>query len=103
MSSLATEIQEPRVQNISINDDTLSVELVDGRTIITPLVWYPRLWHGTSKERNNFEIIGEETLIYWPDLDEYLSVSGIVAGRKSGESAQSLKRWLEERKPALQV
>ena len=97
MNSLAIEIQEARAQNVAVSEDSLTVDLVDGRTIIVPLVWYPRLWYGTLKERSNFEIIGDGTLIHWPDLDEDLSVSGILAGRQSGESPQSLKKWLAER------
>lgn len=93
----ALEIQEPSAQNITVSEAALTVDLVDGRTIIVPLVWYPRLWHGTPEERNHFEIIGEGTLIHWPDLDEDLSVSGLLAGRRSGESPRSLKRWLEAR------
>jgi len=71
--------------------------LVDGRTIIAPLMWYPRLWYGSSEERNNYEIIGDGTLIHWPDLDEDLSVSGLLAGRRSRESRKSLMKWLAER------
>ena len=97
MISLVTEIQESRAQNVTVSEDSLKVDLVDGRTIIVPLGWYPRLWHGTSEERGKFEIIGDGTLIHWPDLDEDLSVSGILAGRHSGESQKSLKRWLENR------
>jgi hypothetical protein len=97
MSSLAIDTQEPRAQDMTISEDSLSVDLFDGRTIIVPLIWYPRLWHGTEEERKNFEIIGNGTLIHWPELDEDLSVSGILAGRRSGESQKSLKRWLEER------
>ena len=97
MSSLAIDTQEPRAQDMTISEDSLSVDLFDGRTIIVPLIWYPRLWHGTEKERKNFEIIGNGTLIHWPDLDEDHSVSGILAGRRSGESQKSLKKWLEER------
>ena len=97
MNSLAIDTQEPRAQDITISEDSLSVDLWDGRTIIVPLIWYPRLWHGSEEERKNFEIIGNGTLIHWPDLDEDLSVSGILAGRRSGESQKSLKRWLEER------
>ena len=98
MNSLAIiEIQEASAQNVTVSEDSLTVDLVDGRTIIVPLVWYARLWHGTPEERNNFEIIGDGALIHWPDLDEDLSVSGILAGRQSGESPQSLKRWLEKR------
>jgi len=98
MDSLAIEIQEPSAQNLTISEDSLTVDLVDGRTIIVPLSWYPRLWHGTREERNNIEIIGNGTLLHWPDLDEDLSVSGILAGRRSGESQQSLKKWLEKRR-----
>ncbi|MCH8127630.1 DUF2442 domain-containing protein [candidate division KSB1 bacterium] len=97
MNSLETEIEEPKAKSIKISDDSLSVDLFDGRTIIVPLLWYPRLWHGSNEERNNFELIDEGSIIHWPDLDEDLSLSGIVAGRKSGESQKSLKRWLKNR------
>ena len=97
MNSLETEIQEPKAKSIKISDDSLSVDLFDGRTIIVPLLWYPRLWHGSNEERNNFELIDEGSIIHWPYLDEDLSLSGIVAGRKSGESQKSLKRWLKNR------
>jgi len=97
MNSLAFEVQEARAQCVTIDEDSLTVDLVDGRTIVVPLAWYPRLWYGTPEERDNFEIIGDGTLIYWPDLDEDLSVAGVLAGRRSGESQHSLKRWLEKR------
>ena len=97
MSSLALEIQKARAQSVTVGEDSLTVNLVDGRTIIAPLSWYSRLWHGSPEERCNFEIIGDGALIHWPELDEDLSVSGILAGRGSGESRQSLKRWLQER------
>jgi len=97
MNSLAIEVQEASAQNVTISEDSLTVDLVDGRTVIVPLVWYPRLWYGTQEERDKFEIIGDGTLIHWSDLDEDLSVSGILAGRRSGESQQSLKKWLEKR------
>jgi hypothetical protein len=100
MTSLAIEIQEASAQHVTVGDDSLAVDLVDGRTIIVPLVWYPRLWYGTPEERTHFEIIGDGTLIHWPDLDEDLSVSGLLAGRRSGESQKSLKRWLNERAAA---
>lgn len=97
MNSLVVEIQEARAKAVKVSEDSLTVDLVEGRTIIVPLAWYPRLWYGTPKERSNFEIIGDGTIIHWPDLDEDLSVAGIVAGRRSGESPESLKRWLEQR------
>ena len=98
MNSLAVGAQEARAQSVMVSEDALTVDLVDGRTIIVPLVWYPRLWHGTPEERNHFEIFGDGAYIHWPDLDEDLTVAGLLAGRRSGESPQSLKTWLEARK-----
>lgn len=98
MNSLVIEVKEARAQLVAVSEDSLIVDLVDGRTIIAPLVWYPRLWYGTPEERNHFEIIGDGAIIHWPDLDEDLSVAGLLAGRRSGESQSSLTRWLEERR-----
>jgi hypothetical protein len=98
MNSLAVEIEQARAQNVTVTEDSLSVDLVDGRTIIVPLAWYPRLWYGRPEERQDFEIIGDGTILHWPELDEDLSVAGLLAGRRSGESQESLSKWLEERK-----
>ncbi len=98
MDSLAAEIQEARARQVALNEEALTVDLVDGRTIIVPLVWYPRLWHGTPEERKHFEIFGDGAYIHWPDLDEDLTVAGLLAGRRSGESPQSLGKWVEARK-----
>ena len=89
--------QEARAQAVRVTEDALVVELVDGRVISVPLVWYPRLWYGTPEERANVVLLGEGTILHWPDLDEDLSVEGIVLGRRSGESPESLRRWLESR------
>ena len=97
MNSVVVEIQDVGAKDISVSDDSLTVDLMDGRTIIAPLMWYPRLWHGTPQERDNWEMSDDGTLIHWPDLDEDLSVAGIIAGRRSGESSPSLKRWLAGR------
>jgi hypothetical protein len=94
MSSLAVDVQEPRAQSVSLSDEALNVDLVDGRTVIVPLVWFPRLWHGSKGERNNFEIFGDGAYIHWPDLDEDLTVVGLLEGKRSGESPTSLKKWL---------
>ena len=94
---MAIEIQEVRAQRVEVREDSLIVDLVDGRTITVPLAWYPRLWHGNEKERANLEIIGDGAYIHWPDLDEDLTVAGILAGRRSGESPASLKKWLATR------
>lgn len=98
MSILTVEIEEARAQRIEIREDNLVVELTDGRTISAPLAWYPRLWHGDEQERAHYEIIGDGAYIHWPDLDEDLTVSGILAGRRSGESPALLKQWLKKRR-----
>jgi hypothetical protein len=88
---------EPRAQEVEIREDCLVVELADGRTMTVPLLWYPRLLYGTEMERAHFEILGDGRYVHWPDLDEDLSIAGMLAGRRSGESAESLKRWLAAR------
>jgi Protein of unknown function (DUF2442) len=98
MNSSAIEIQEARAQSVTVSEDALTVDLVDGRTIIIPVVWYPRLWHGTPEERQQVELFGDGVYLHWPELDEDLTVAGLLAGRRSGESPQSLQRWLEARK-----
>ena len=103
MSSSGVDIQEARALSSSLSDEALTVDLVDGRTVIVPLVWYPRLWHGSKQERNNFEIFGDGAYIHWPDLDEDLTVAGLLEGKRSGESGPSLKKWLASRKPAKQA
>jgi hypothetical protein len=97
MSSLVVEMQEARAQTARVSDEALTVDLVDGRTIVVPLIWYPRLWHGTPQERSHFEIFGDGSYIHWPALDEDLTVAGLLAGRQSGESPQSLRKWLDSR------
>jgi hypothetical protein len=97
MNSLAIETQEPRAQRVAVNEEALTVDLVDGRTLIVPLVWFPRLWHGTPAERARCEIFGDGAFLHWRDLDEDLSVSGLIAGLHSGESPESLKKWLAAR------
>ena len=96
-------IETPEAIAIEVSDDTLAAELSDGRTISVPISWYPRLVHATPEERNNWELIGTGEGIHWPDLDEDLSVEGFLAGRKSGESPRSFKRWLEAREAGLSV
>jgi hypothetical protein len=88
---------EAKAQHITVTDDTLSVDLTDGRTILVPLVWYPRLVHGTEAERNNWRFIGDKEGIHWPDLDEDISIENLLMGKPSGESQSSFKRWLEAR------
>jgi hypothetical protein len=76
----------------------LIVELQDGRTLSVPVEWYPRLAHGTVRERQQWELIGPGIGIHWPDLDEDISIEGLLQGLPSGESAASFKRWLAARR-----
>ena len=96
MGILALAADE-RVVEVKFTKDTLSVALRDGRTITVPLAWYPRLAHATPEERGNWRLIGLGEGIHWPDLDEDISIDGLVAGRPSAESQSSLRRWLASR------
>jgi hypothetical protein len=90
-------VRLPRIQNIVITDDTLTVALSDGRSISVPLTWYPRLLHGTFAERSNWRLVGNAEGIHWPDLDEDISIENLLLGKPSGESEDSFKKWLKKR------
>jgi hypothetical protein len=94
MITSTIEAKIPNAEDVRVTDDTLHVELSDGRTLSVPLAWYPRLVHATQEERDNWELVGAGQGIRWPDLDEDLSIEGLIAGRPSGESQRSFKRWL---------
>jgi hypothetical protein len=79
---------------VQIDDHTLALDLSDGRAISVPLTWFPRLSHGTAEERNRWRLIAGVRGIHWPELDEDISVEGLLAGHPSGESQASLKKWL---------
>ncbi|RME76432.1 MAG: DUF2442 domain-containing protein [Chloroflexi bacterium] len=102
MSTLATEIKPARADDVKVTDDALIVMLEDGRTLIVPLAWYPRLLYGTEEERQNWRLIGKGEGIHWADLDEDISIEHLLAGIPSGESQKSLQQWLETRKQDLQ-
>jgi hypothetical protein len=95
------EIQIPDADKVTLTQDTLSVDLSDGRTISVPLAWFPRLLHASQEERNNWRLIGDGQGIHWEDIDEDISVEGLLAGRLSGESQASFKKWLEGRSSGL--
>lgn len=97
MTISAVELVTPMAEAVQITEDTLGVELSDGRTISVPLAWFPRLFHASAKERGNWRLIGRGHGIHWEDIDEDISVEGLLAGRASGESQASLKKWLEGR------
>jgi len=98
MNSLTIELSEiPVIQRVTVTDDTLSSDLSDGRTISVPLAWYPRLLHGSIKERNDWRFIGSGSGIHWNQLDEDISVRNLILGQPSGESQKSFQRWLSSR------
>ncbi len=86
-----------RASNVVFTKKTLTVSLTDGRAIIIPLEWYPRLLHATNAERSNWRLTSEGEGIYWSELDEEVSVENLVRGKESSESFHSLKRWLANR------
>jgi Protein of unknown function (DUF2442) len=101
MTTLGIEIEIPNAEYVLATDDTLSVDLSDGRTISVPIAWYPRLSHATPQERKNWRLIGGGHGIHWADIDEDISVEGLLAGKPSGESQRSIKKWLEERESRI--
>ncbi len=98
MPSVVVKLDLSKIREVRVTEDTLSVDLEDGRTISVPLAWYPRLAYATPEERRRFEIVGAGYGIHWPDLDEDISVEGLLAGKRSTESPQSFERWLKARK-----
>src|SRR5205823_11416236 len=99
-SSKMVEMDVPSAADVDLTDDGLRVALSDGRSISVRLASYPRLAHATVAERTNFRLIGQGRGIHWEDLDEDISVEGLLAGRPSGESQTSLKAWLARRSAA---
>src|SRR5688572_28143884 len=99
MSTLKVEQNEARAQHVKVTADTLTVDLTDGRTISVPLAWFPRLLHGSVSERNNWRFIAHGEGIHWIDLDEDISVEGLLIGQQSRESHSSLEKWLQSRRP----
>ena len=97
MPTLAVELPLPNVENVTITEETLTVDLSDGRTLSVPLAWFPRLLHATPAERHNWRLIGKGHGIHWENLDEDISIEGLLMGKPSGESQNSFKKWLEGR------
>ncbi len=97
MPTSAVELRLPEVLNVTVTDEALTVDLSDGRTLSVPLAWFPRLLHATPAERNNWRLIGKGHGIHWEELDEDISIEGLLIGKPSGESQTSLKKWLKTR------
>jgi len=89
MSISAVKIEIPYAVDVHITEDTLSVDFSDGRSISVPLGWYPRLEHASPEERKNWRLIGNGLGIHWEDIDEDISVKGLLAGKPSGENFPS--------------
>ena len=98
MTTSIVELEVPGATAVTATEDTMTADLTDGRTISVPLAWYPRLLHATPEERDNWKLFADAHHIHWPDLDEDISVEGLLAGRPSGEGAWSLRRWLEAKR-----
>jgi hypothetical protein len=101
MSILPIEIEFPRAENVKVTNDSLIVDLSDGRTISVPVEWFPRLLNATPEEQSNWRLIGRGHGIHWEDIDEDISVEGLLAGRPSGESQRSFKKWIDQRQSRL--
>lgn len=97
IGSAAAALVLSKITYVSVNDDTVSVDLEDGRTISIPIGWYPRLAYGTPTERSNFQISGAGYGIHWPDLDEDVGIGGLLLGKRSTESLASFEQWLRRR------
>jgi len=97
MNTSVNELTEASVQSLEFKGDALVVYLSDARTLSVPLAWYPRLYHGKPHERENYRLIAEGKGIHWPDLEEDISVAGMLMGRPSAESQASLSKWLDAR------
>ena len=80
------------VKDVHVTEDTLSVDLIDGRTITVPLVWYPKLLHATPGQRTNWQICGGGYGIHWPDIDEDLSTEGLLRGAPAPRGIASVNQ-----------
>lgn len=96
MTTLILET-EPLATKVTVTDEKLIVDLADGRSLIVPLIWYPRLLHASIEERQNWQLIGDGYAIEWTDIDEHIGIEGLLAGRQSSESQRSFERWLAKR------
>lgn len=97
MTTLAVEADSLFAKSVELTEDYLVVDLEDGRKLLVPVAWYPRLQAAERDERNNWRLIGRGEGIHWPDLDEDISTAGLIAGRPSAESQSSLQKWLAGR------
>lgn len=91
---------QPRVREVEFVDDKLSVSIEDGRVVLVPLTWYPRLLHATAEERNDWRVFEDSDgrdIIFWEQLDELIPVIALIVGVPSRESERSFAHWLDSR------
>lgn len=100
MSSSVVETRAALATHVEVSDDTVSVELSDGRAIAAPLAWYPRLAHASADERGRWRLLGGGRGIHWPAIDEDISIANLLAGQPSAERQSSFKKWLMGRAKA---
>lgn len=81
---------EPKATTVVCSSDALHVTLTDGRTLTVPIAWFPRLAHASSSERADYELLGDGDGIHWPQVDEDISVAGLLAGQPSAEASGTL-------------
>jgi len=99
MPTSAVAIHVPNAESVAITEDALTVELSDGRTLSVPLVWFASLLDATPEERAHWRFIDKGHGMHWEDIDEDISIENLLAGKPSGESQTSLKKWLQNRTP----
>ena len=97
MSFSTSEPSECRAADIVVNDDEFVVKLRDGKVLRIPFDWFPRLLHSSPEERGDWILIDDGRGIHWESIDEDISVIGLLAGHRSGESETSLARWRASR------
>jgi hypothetical protein len=100
---MSTSTADAQAKSVAITEEALTVCLADGRTITVPLEWFPRLVHATMAERKNWRLIGKGEGLHWPELDEDIKIHDLLLGRRSGESQNSFKRWLQKRTTGDQI
>ena len=88
-----TSTKIPHATEVVVSEDTITVTLMDGRTVSVPICWYPRLSHASPDHRGIWEFVGGGHGIHWPELDEDISVENLLLGEPSGEAAKSFERW----------
>jgi hypothetical protein len=91
------ELEVPLVADVCVGPRRLSFHFADGRIVSVPIEWFPRLTHGSKRERRNWELVGAGFGVHWPDLDEDVSVENMLLGQRSVESERSLRAWLDGR------